>query len=39
MADDDIPKSYFNKFDFKDKYTGEGDTNLNEWLELFEINC
>ena len=38
-ADEDPPKSYFSKFDFKDKYTGEGDSNLNEWLELYEIHC
>ena len=41
MAEEDVtlPKSYFNKFDFKEKYSGEGDTNLSEWLEIFEINC
>ena len=37
--DEEPNRSKFSKFDFRDKFSGEGDQNLNEWLDIFEINC
>ena len=34
----EMDKSKFSKFDFREILFGEGDSNIKEWLELFEIN-
>ena len=39
MLEGEHGRSYFSKFEFKEKFSGEGDTSLNELLETFEINC